>query len=511
MSKREPEKRNSRESSRLRVLRFENALEDVVKRHRSLDWAIAAARKLKSISDNYDGPVWAPYELLHSIEACCAYSRGNRNEPVTELRLRQAVNVFRDDDSPYEEYLLTETADIAMYMLVQFRKQIEVQENRLETRHLTGRYHHMFGRNKSICDCQGILQTHFGLTLDSWAAYCIDCYGQATERDFGGVRLEGYPRASPKLFTQQSCDSFVAISSRTPDLIKTDYRSQRDGLKSPHMHVCLRSGFLNYPMISFGGDRLLAPQPHLLIRHLFTGLERAISHVSEDVWTHECGTCFEEYVLSLITTLPGVAGIRRPDQESGHEQGRRCDFLVDLGSCDLYVECKATRLRQRLLVREQLQRDSSSERLQDAIVQLTETARCNAREQPARKPLIAVVITLDEIFEVNRRWYWRHVLLPKIDLSMQRDGEYVGPFSHPPQIMSILAFEMLVAILRQSTNTLTDMVETQARLHERYEHGDWPRSLRDICSSQGINPTIPELKMAFEDFTTRIEPLLRTE
>ena len=493
-------------------MRFESDLESVVKRHRPIEWALLAATKMKHPPDPTSaGPIWMAYELLHTIEACCAYARGHRSEHVTERRLRQAVNIFRNYTAPYEEKLLAVDQDIVMFMIVQHRKQLLVQKDTADNRHVNGRFYLMFGDNTSFRKSRAILEAKYALTLDRWAAFCFGAYAQAENSDCAAARLGGYLTSAPQTFPAQSLRSFLDLSSRTVEQIGSDYRQDRAEVKQPHLHICLRTRFLDYPIIDFGGDRLQVPQPHLLVRHLISGLERAISDVSDDTWRSEYGECFESYVRMLLGTIAKEECIHRPDRQGGGNEGKRCDFWVELSDCNLLIECKAVRFKQRLLIRENLRNDTSSRRIREAIVQLSETARdlSDGRKGPNSKPFVGLVITASEIFEVNRPWYWSNVFLPDLESQYQRDGDYAGPFQCRPQIVSILAFEMLVALLRASSVPLSRLVHEQVEAFKDGARGDWPRILPSICQENDVEPSLSELKQAMKDFIERATAAVR--
>lgn len=479
------------DDSRLRVIRFENALEAVVKRHKPIDWAQAAANKLAIVSN----PMWTAFELLHSIEASCAYARGYLNDPVTEYRLRQAVNAFRMNEEPYEEHVLMEDDDVHMFMQLLFRRQIEVQEHSIETRHMLGRFHLMFGKpdlaNKSLA----ILDAIYGLTLDAWATYCIGAYGQAVKGPCSRFRLASYDGAGGGLFSEQSLTSFKSLSCRTPEDVRDQYKGERDGLQKPYMHICLRSGFLSKPVIDFGEGRFLAPQPHLLVKHLFTGLETAVRDIDESTWSDDCGVCLEAYVLSLLERTYDSRLITRPDRD-GEVAERRCDFLINLDECHLLIECKATRFRQRLLVRENLRRDSSSCRLRDAFEQIVATAHAIPANHRA-KPVIGLIIVLDEIVAVNTEWYWMNVIQPS-------DSNDPSILECRPQILPIVAFETLISLLRHGSLSVLGLVRDQIGGQQNLMRADWSKAIMDLCRQRGVNPTPDEIKVAFEEFTRRI-------
>jgi hypothetical protein len=76
-------------------------LEAILKRHQPQDYAIFAAKKLAEAFENKASLAhFRPHHMLHSIEANCAYSRGQNHDRVDFNRLARVMNVYFNHEDP---------------------------------------------------------------------------------------------------------------------------------------------------------------------------------------------------------------------------------------------------------------------------------------------------------------------------------------------------------------------------------------------------------------------------
>jgi hypothetical protein len=89
------------DEAKLKWIRFYDQLQQLLKRFQPIDYAPFVANRIKRCSA--EPQLWAqtaPHHLLHSIEANCAYPRGQNHDPVTWNKLAEEYCHERNvDDS----------------------------------------------------------------------------------------------------------------------------------------------------------------------------------------------------------------------------------------------------------------------------------------------------------------------------------------------------------------------------------------------------------------------------
>lgn len=489
------------------IARFQQQLEAQVKRHNPEDWAFAVAQRAKNPYQSRD-VFYGLHELAHSLEANCAYARGHRTEPVTEKRARSIINVYRANDSPYLNHILQEEDDVDLFFQVMARQQLELQAENTDLKNSVGRFFLLYCRDSGMRNSQSLFKKHHSMDFDAWATLCLGGFGAAAGDPYSRIRYDRYLSADSEFITPDTIERFAKLTAATPPEIGHRYRQRRapDQLRSPHLEICIRSQLLETPLVSFGERHLLAPIPHLLLRYTSSGLDRHLKELDEDQWTEEMGNSFARYVSEIASVTFGTKPLR-PDTLK-RASGQRCDLAFDLKDCVVLIECKATRFAQRLIVKDRLQNDSSAKRIQEGVVQLIETAAAVQRNevfpeaQSGRKPIIALIVTLGELFAPNSNWYWDHVISPPLVRAGKLEADFPAPLSSKPQILSIHGFELLNQVLRLQNPSLVTLQAEQVE-RNRLRQGDWSLSLRKSLGD--AETRLAELEGAFLDFQKRLE------
>ncbi len=164
------------------MIRLYNSLEGILKRHNSVEYILAMGCRLhECIQDEAKWRHTPLFRVVHSIEACCAYTRGHSRDPVTLNRLFKAMNVYHEHSDPMQQDALSHGS--LQFLLLAHREQMELQ------------YTHSwddFGRAMTLFADPGALprsskafSDKYGLTPFQWIKLCFLCATAATKNPAG--------------------------------------------------------------------------------------------------------------------------------------------------------------------------------------------------------------------------------------------------------------------------------------------------------------------------------------
>lgn len=483
---------------------FDWRLEQVVKRHDPREWAVEATKRLVVGWPGKPGQLlWTPHEVLHTIEASSAYARGHRDRPVREQDLRNAINVFRDGKGdPYLLRLLEHDGSLEMFFRALARWQIELQSTGVEDRLALGRFTRLFMQDEPLAKFSVAMHAAIGLTVRAWWGICCAVWAHLQMQDkivFSASRLKG---ASLLDINDTSLEAFWGQTARSIETMRSQYRADRERLENRYLQICLRSRFLERPMVQLDHENFLCPARWLMIQHLGSGLVEVGDQVNRDLFRNELGKSFEMYIEHLIAGTYPELKIHRGSVLRSFVGGKKsCDLLVELADCVLLVECKATFSRMRLVTASAMRRDTLNQQVCDAFEQLQSTTMavkqrgCDLGVSES-KPILAIVVVLGDVYFANSDWYWTNVFQQILAENHASEvGEFAGMVARP-QVMSSGAFERFVAVLRHTFRSPVSVVLEKLALNDM-QVGDWreylPRTVDEEC-----NWILPELSEAFE-------------
>lgn len=457
--------------------RFHSSLEEQLKRYDAVSYVLAAAAR---ISEALNGRVsmarWRPHDLIHSIEAMCAFRRGHRSTVADTRALARVLNVYHEHDDPYINYLLTTEQNLHLALRTMATQQFPFQY-KPHYRDI-GRAYSVFG--KGLNRTSQLFQDQYDLSILDWFRLSLCCFALLRGRTPAVVTAEqlrtatgwGVPPIEPA-----AIDTFLRAASRTMSETGRQFRQDREGLDKPYLYGLIRSGFMDVPLLECTSGSYVCPVPGLLFRNAADGLI-ARCRGYDPVFGEEIGPAFEKYVMAVLSQLPSC-NITRPDKLQYDEAQRACDFAVETDDAVLLIECKAVSETARFMLESAIRGQNATTKIQDGIVQICDTARL-AHESSlgfdvAGRPLFGVVVTYGHILFANSEWYRKHIL--------NWDASTSGPdLAMIPNIFSIPDLEQFVLVIASTDLTPRQLFESKAA-QDYAKIGDWstflPQLVRD--------------------------------
>jgi hypothetical protein len=451
-------------------------LEKHLKRHQPADYVAYAIERLREVKA--DARMFAqipPHFVIHSIEANCAYTRGQNKDPVTPRAFAHVINAYHDHKDPFLSCLIGK--NVQHFMIAVHRQQLELQYHPMKIE--IARAWELFVSGDPVPTVAKHINDTHGLTPLQWLQLCFLMFGAATEQPiFLKQHVQGYQQ-----FLRESlkCDEFLKLSSQTPSQIRERFRNNHVSVPI-QFHSLIRSSFLDYPLIDLGDNRLTAPIPELLVRHGPEGLYRLAKAAPN--FDHEFGQCFQRYIGCILREIPEILKLLDDDAIKKAYSGRHCDYIAEFPDHVFLVECKAVSFTPRLLLDDVILKDNSTRKVGDALEQIEATAN-GIREGafvsmgiPQDKPIYAAVATYGDIPLANSDWFFQSFVrqMTKAKLTAGTGGL----FRSIPAILSARAFELLCLLAKAGKSVAESFADKDTRNY--YVVGDWETFLVDeLC------------------------------
>jgi hypothetical protein len=454
-------------------------LETLLKRHRPRDYAIFATQHLEAVFDDTKKYAqFSPHQVLHSIEANCAYARGHNSDPVDINRLARTMNVYHGHRDPLKAGHLA-AEKLTLFFLVMHREQMEIQY--FHSKAAIARNCALFLADTPMPKLLAEFQAAYGLTFEDWLTLCLFAAVAACSGDSLPFHRDTLAKCDLHHIAPERVDTFLKATSRSPREIGERFRSLRDQTK-PQFHSLIRSVFLQYPLMALEDERYLAPHWPLLHRHSSHGLYSAIKSLPS--FGSEFGGSVQRYVGKVLACARDKVRIVTDNELERRSPGKSCDYLVEFPSCILLVECKAISFGAERLVENAILQDGSTGKIASAVEQLYTTAH-DLRSGVFRsvgvdetKPVIGIVTTFGEIPFANSEWYLNTFILARAE-SKLKQPIYPSPnMQRVPIVMSIATLEVLVTILNSQTASLIDLCQEKDGL-SYIKIGDWDTFLKE--------------------------------
>lgn len=489
------------DQSKLKAMRFESELVDHLKRHHPWDYACAVSAKIDAALKRRVKPgQWRPHDLLHSIEANCASHRRNRRELVTEHRLAKVMNVYANHPDQYVEHLLSEEKKLHLAFRVMFAQQIPIQyqPNYLDL----GRCYILYVKDDPLPETAEWLKAKHRLTPYEWFALASGILAMT----MGHTPATATPQALRNFkgwkIGAEAIESFLRLSSRTPNEISGQYHREREEIEKPYLRGLIPSGFLRKPLMRFDST-YLAPLPSLVARYLADGIYE-VCRQHAHVFGRELSVSFERYVASVLSLFNGCQRIIEADALESATPGRSCDFLLEFPDSIVLVECKATNFAARFLTDKSISQDNSTTKIVEATEQLVATARAilegalGSILSSSHKPLIPIVVTYGGIPLVNSPWYRKEILAPRLQQKLEAFDDWPAPFHCSPQVFSIAVLEQFVLAQRAIGESVAAMIEKK-QVRPYLSVGDWDVFLPTLVADKRTEQ-LPMAHEAIEEF-----------
>lgn len=227
--------------------------------------------------------------------------------------------------------------------------------------------------------------------------------------------------------------------------------------------------------------RIIAPHPHLVLRHARDGLYRLAQPLK--LFDSEFSKSFERYVRTIL------ASCQRVDRFLGEKdlqhvcKAKNCDFLLETADAIVLVECKACAYTVNLFTDGAILGHNSTAKVADGLAQLYHVAKDIEEGRPERlgidcqKPVMGIVVTFGDIPSANSDWYFKRFFLQRAATKLD-SSIYPSPrMKRRPLVISAEVLQQLVAVLNAlqvSPIALYDEKESENYLIA----GDWSAFLR---------------------------------
>ncbi len=486
-----------------KMARFYESLEGVLKRHDPCEYILAMAARLRECEeDERKLRQTPPFLAIHSVEACCAYARGNR-DAVTLNRIYKAMNVYCEHSDPMQHDALNTNVD--HFFLLAHREQMELQYS--PARDDFGRTMMLFAQPGSLPRSSKGFAEKYKLSPFQWVGLCFLAATAAEKNPVGlfqGDAILDYSHGSglSGVITDESVRSFLDLSSRTPQEIGQRYREERSKLP-PYLHSSIRSALLETPLIRMelditGRETFILLIRDLLFRHVIEGLYRLMR--AFDGFDQELGKTFETYVGRLLECFENRVALFGEQQLKRLASGKSCDFLLELPDEIVLVETKAVSFTKNVLTENSIKDETSTRRVADAVTQIYSTAhdlhagRYDGLGIDKSKPLLGIVVTLGDIPLVNSDWYFDSFIMT---LASPRLSPPIIPsvnLSYRPVSMTVRTLEQLVMICN-ALKTSPLKVNTEKNTLPMMAVGDWDAYLSNMVkNNQAAITSLPFMR-----------------
>lgn len=461
--------------------RFHSSLEGQLKKYDAIPYVITASACIKeAMNGQKDKAQWRMHQLIHSIEAMCAYRRGHRSTIPDDRALAKVLNVYYEYDDPYTHYLLEVEQDLHLAFRTMATQQFPFQYRP---------HYRDIARAYSVF-CKGLDQTaqlfekDYGLSIIDWFRVSVCCFALinsdlasvVTTKQAMSAAGWGEPPIEPK-----AIHAFLKTTSRTIEETGLQFHADRDNLQRPYLYGLIQSGFISAPLLKCDLDTYVCPAPGLLFRNAADGLIKRCRKY-DPVFGDEIGTAFETYVEAVLNQLPNCR-MTRPDKLQINNHQRACDFAVETNDAVLLFECKAVSETAHLMLESTIRNQNATTQINDGVDQIRDTAR---RSQDgslgfdvAGRRLFGFVVTYGYILFANSEWY-RTKILGWDNSASESDLETVA------NILSINDLELFVLVVASTELSAKQLIELKEA--ENYiTSGDWETFLQQVIRDRNTN------------------------
>lgn len=484
----------------VRAIAFYDRLEDLVRRYQPEVFAPHAAELLHRIlPDRNSWSHYPPHMVVNSIEANCAYFRKHRREPITDTRLNEILNHYKDYHDPYVKYVLRERKSLDLFALATGREQFELQ--REPKLHDFGRTLLLYERGNPLPKSSAAFADRTGFAFHEWIYMCLAVHAHIRTRHPPVVHPDNYINSEIATIPRDAVLLFFEAVSATPEEVGLHFRESR-AKYPPYLHIFIRSAFFNKPLLAIPGGAYVVVHPHLVFHAADEGLYAACSRNAPDEFYVEFGPSFESYIGLLLRDMFSPSSVFAENQLQAIAGGRTCDYLVLDGSSTLLVECKATRYSADLLTEGAILNDNSTGKVADGIEQLLVTAsRIRNGDYAslgagAERPIVGIVVTYGELHFANSEYYYDTFISRRLH-EPARAG-YPGPLASKPQVVNAETLERLLVVARERAMGVKDLIDEKLAIPYG-RAGDWSQHLYS-AGKDVTNWEIPILDNTAKDY-----------
>ena len=224
------------DEAKLAWLRFYDDLETVLKRFRPLYYAMAVAQRMRRCAhEPSEFAKSPPHWLLHSVEAYCAYSRGQNHDTVDQRALARVMRVYYEHDPALADPYFAVGGRVGPLFEVMHLQQIEAQHE--VTRYDLARSWHLFGQEEALPATKTAFEQTYRLSPSDWFAIAFLVYARASENSV--FRPKSVSGATFVEVSEQAVAAYLSRVSLAPEAVAHQYRRDRAST-SYDFHACIQ-------------------------------------------------------------------------------------------------------------------------------------------------------------------------------------------------------------------------------------------------------------------------------
>lgn len=492
--------------SRMAARHFLAELERHTKRFQPSHFAPAVVRIMKSYHDSGQYPHAPQFQVGLMIEANGAFSRRESNDTLDRRRYAQMKNTFLLDENPAQVELLQR--DFGSFMLIMHRQQMELQRGFSKT--ALSRYWRLFAKDDAVPPLSAEYLSKYGLTVQEWLKACFAIFAAALNSKDGRIVLVAPPPPEQRLAIRWEAILLCAEhSSLTPSEIGLRFKNLHQSTQ-PKFHHCIRSVFVEHPLIRFGEGRFVAPFPALIFHRAGNGIYRLGQNCPS--FAQEFGGTLQRYVDLIGSELPQGTIALRSDVMEKVCPGKSCDLLIEFPDHLLLVESKPASFTREIICPDTIPDDNSTRKCVRGLVQLYETAYEVKNGTFSRygvlsgKPIYGIVTTFEDIPFVNASWYFDRYLLPEAQKKLPAEVLASNAMSEKPTVLGMEAFELLAITMRARGKSFVDLRREKEETGYAMT-GDWDAHLLNLLrNADKKGEELPHVELDCIEFQESVAP-----
>lgn len=497
-------------SMKFKAERFRERLESLLKKFPPDQYAEVASMKIHDSFQNHRLMGRYPIHfLLHSIQANCAFYNTNRTEVLTEKKLQQVLNHYRQYFDPVAEYFLTKEDGVEPFFINLQRQQFFAQRG--QGVNSIGRVILLFTENHYPKSEKYVMGT-YGISFKEWLQIGFAISSVIYKKQGKGIPLPRFLQLYKRLASEHTMNSFFNLNSISTVEIKEFNRQIDEKVGetfSLFYETYLQGVFVEKPMLKLHETDYLIIHEELFMEKATNGIYDLCKKDIQSDFGMEFGHHFEGYIITLLKEFLSHKHVFTEKQLRNLTDKKICDVMLVFDDYIFLIECKGIEYSAYIATENSMKSDNSSRKISNGFDQLCSAVNLihSGVFEPLigehhNKKVIAAVVTYKQLYMVNAQWYYDNNILPNMK---SEKGSVEHLFSLRPQIMSVEELELLLTSAKNNSKSYYDI------FHERLAHGDHFLQGDWVGYLNRENGVIPLLQNAFYKFTEEIEQKLQSE
>jgi hypothetical protein len=464
----------------LNTQRFYNDLMRRVKHFQPkqfIPWIVGIMREYHRQNRHVTAP---QFQIGIAIEANCAYHCKQTDRELTHKEYAKIKNLFHAQEQPEMKALLER--DFGNYFLVMHRQQIELQKSFAQLD--IARYRRLFVKDNPLPKLSKAFYKHFGITPENWIKASIAIFSTGLSNPQGKLSIR---ITDPQLNLEvDMVKRYANEASYTVQQVGDRFRRTRDETR-PQYHACIRSVFIDHPLISMGEQEYVAPFLGTIFHHSATGLHQRMLKMPH--FDTEFGRSMERYVELVGRSATKALVVATGGELSKRAMGKSCDLLIEFDTYILILESKSAIFTRDVITPNTIPNDNSTRKISTAITQLYQTAYDISQDRfcdlgvSSEKPVYGSVVTFGEVPFANAPWYYGRYLFPKAEEKLEPPIYPSDNMPETPLVLTLEGFERLIMLLCTNNVTLPTLIEEKNILGYG-KTGEWDMYLGQLATKE---------------------------